>query len=253
MPTLLVPYHLEEHLPELAADLPGPPDVTLEGPPPLGDPWPWYSALHERVAAAVAGTTRPAVVSGDCVVAAGVLAGLQRAGHDPAVVWFDAHGDLHTTRTSTSGYPGGTSLRLLTGHRPAGWTGVPDLAPVAEERVVLVGARDLDPAEAGYLETSPIRRADVGSLEPADLPDGPLLLHVDVDVVDAVDLPGLLFPVAEGPSADAVTAAIGRVVATGRVVALDIAATWSAAPSVDATSSRTRLLRELLSAHLSEG
>ena len=245
MPTLLVPHHLEEHLPALAGELPSPPDLTVEGPAPLGDPWPWYSALHDRVASAVAAADGPVtVVSGDCVVAAGVLAGLQRAGHDPAVVWFDAHGDVHTVETSTSGYPGGTSLRLLTGHRPPGWTGVPDLTPVAEDRVVLAGARDLDPAEAAYLETSAVRRADVDAVDA--LPDGPLLLHIDLDVVDAVDLPGLRFPVAEGPSADAVTAAARRILGTGRVAALDVAATWSAAPSPDAASSRRRLLGDLL-------
>lgn len=55
------------------------------------------------------------VLSGDCLVSMGVLTGLQSAGIDPAVVWFDAHGDVHTLESSSSGYLGGMSLRFLLG------------------------------------------------------------------------------------------------------------------------------------------
>jgi arginase family enzyme len=62
----------------------------------------------------------PVVLSGDCTAAVAVAAGLQRRGVDPAVVWFDAHGDLHTPESSASGYPGGMALRnLLTDGDPA--------------------------------------------------------------------------------------------------------------------------------------
>ena len=117
MPVVLVPFHLQDRRPTLVDELPAPPATTVEGPPPDDDPWAWYSALHERVAevvheAAVADGGGPVgVVSGDCVVAAGVLAGLQRAGRDVGVVWFDAHGDLHTVDSSTSGYPGTAGCR----------------------------------------------------------------------------------------------------------------------------------------------
>jgi arginase len=58
------------------------------------------------------------VVSGDCTTALGTVAGLQRAGIDPGIVWFDAHGDVQTVETTASGHPGGLPLRLLTGYRP---------------------------------------------------------------------------------------------------------------------------------------
>jgi len=75
------------------------------------------------------------------------------------------------------------------------------------------------------------------------LPAGPLLLHVDVDVVDAADLPGLRFPVTPGPSAADVVDAVRRVIATGRVVALDVACAWD--PEL-VTDAGPRLLRTLL-------
>ena len=228
MASLLVPFHLDEYLPELGALVPDA-DAVLSGSLPGETPWARYAALHARVAHAVerlAGAGgRLDVVTGDCLIAAGTVLGLQRAGHDVGVVWFDAHGDLHTADSTTSGYPGGLSLRVVGGHRPPGWD-LPDLRGVPEDRLVLVGARDIDPAEADYLAASRIRQVAVPDLAADDLPDGPLLLHVDVDVVDAAALPGLRYPVTPGPSPDEVVAAARRVLGTGRVVALEVAATW---------------------------
>jgi arginase len=79
------------------------------------------------------------------------------------------------------------------------------------------------------------------------LPDGPLLLHIDVDVIDKDDLPGLKFPVGGGPSYDAVVASVRRILATGRVAALDVACPWHL-PEGDDDAVRARLLRDLLTA-----
>jgi arginase len=155
----------------------------------------------------------------------GVMAGLQRAGLDPAVVWFDAHGDVQTLETSTSGYLGGIPLRLLVGYRPELIASALGLRPVAEDRVVLVDARDLDPPEVAYLARVPIRRATVATAAD-DLPPGPLYLHVDVDVARPEDLPGLLYPAPGGPPLAEVARAVGAVLATGRVAAVGLACTW---------------------------
>jgi len=114
--TIRVPYHQDERLAEedLAAD-----GVTVEAVLPAGTVWQRLEVLYDAVAAAVAERARagavPTVVSGDCLVALATIAGVQRAGGDPGVVWFDAHGDVHTLRTSTSGYLGGLALRLALG------------------------------------------------------------------------------------------------------------------------------------------
>src|SRR4051812_46174803 len=106
MPALVAPYHLDEYLPALAGIVPDA-EVVL-GESPAGDtPWARFASLRELVAAEVErlrGDRRVDVVTGDCLLAAGTVLGLQRAGVDPAVVWFDAHGDVHTVESSSSGY-----------------------------------------------------------------------------------------------------------------------------------------------------
>ena len=65
--------------------------------------------------------------------------------------------------------------------------------------------------------------ADVSTME---LPDGPLYVHLDLDVVDPTILPGLLFPAPGGPDLPAVFDAVRHVWSTGRVVAVGLACTW---------------------------
>jgi arginase len=222
-PVIVVPYHQDELLPAGSLPVPGDGHRTVSPPLPDGDVWHRLTSLYDAVADEVAAAEAPpVVVSGDCLVSVGVLAGTQRAGADPSVIWFDAHGDVHTLETSTSGYLGGLSLRLLLGAHADRITRL-GLRPVAEDRVTLVGARDLDPAEVEYLATAAIQRRSVTD---AVVPDGPVVLHIDLDVIDADDLPGLLFPVSDGPSASAVVDAVRRIVDTGQVVALDIACPW---------------------------
>ncbi|MFZ2044446.1 MAG: arginase family protein, partial [Trebonia sp.] len=89
---------------------------------PPGDTWARLAALYRQLAGAVSDAVRhgdrPVVVSGDCTTALGTVAGLQHAGIDPGIVWFDAHGDVQTLETTASGYLGGLPLRLLVGYRP---------------------------------------------------------------------------------------------------------------------------------------
>src|SRR6266536_6278275 len=209
MTRILVPYHLDERLPDL--DVPVTPDVTVTVDLPEGDPWGRMARLYEAVAATVAetvrGGARPTVVSGDCTTSLGVVAGLQWAGLDPAIVWFDAHGDVQTLETTASGYLGGMPLRILVGYRPELIAAPLGLRAMGEERVLLVDARDLDPPEVEYLARSAIRRCAARDAATA-LPDGPLYLHVDLDVVDPDELPGLLFPAPGGPSLPAVAEAV---------------------------------------------
>jgi arginase len=224
-----VPYHLDEYLPDL--DLTPEPAELITPELPVGEIWSRLAVLYAAVARAVARGRahdgRPVVVaSGDCLIALGTVAGLQAAGADPAVVWFDAHGDVQTPETTSSGYLAGMSLRLLTGYRPGLIASRLGLRPVPEDRIVLVGARDLDPPEVTYLDQAPIRRCQVTDLPTAELPDGPLYVHVDLDVIDAAQLPGLRYPTPDGPEAGQVADALSLLFSTGRVAAVGIACSW---------------------------
>lgn len=228
MTAFCVPYHLDEYLPAL--DLPVRPARAITTDLPPGSTWDRLAALQSAVAATVApsaGRGRcPLVVSGDCMTALGTVASLQSAGLEVGIVWFDAHGDVQTPETTASGYLGGMPLRLLTGYRPEIIASRLGLRPVDEASIVLAGARDLDPPEVSYLERSQIRRADVGDLEPAAVPDLPLYVHVDVDVLDPIAVPGLRYPAPGGPSAAQLAAALRMLIGTGQVVGIGLACTW---------------------------
>jgi len=225
-----VPFHLDEYLPGL--DLAPQPTELITPELPTGETWLRLAVLYADVAHAMtrsrsgAGRRRVIVASGDCLTALGTVAGLQAAGDDPAIVWLDAHGDVQTPETSSSGYLAGMVLRLLTGYRPELIADRLGLRPVPEHRMVLVGARDLDPPEVTYLDQSQIRRRQVEDLAVEDLPDGPLYVHVDLDVVDGAELPALRYPTPGGPGAGRVADALSLLVGTGRVAAVGIACSW---------------------------
>jgi arginase len=204
------------------------------------------AVLYTEVAAAVESEVRagrvPIVVSGDCTTSLGVVAGLQRAGRDPHVVWFDGHADVQTPDTTSSGYLGGFPVRQLVGGSDRSASERLGLRPVPEEDVVLVDARDQDPPELEYLARAGIRQVPVEGVGDA-LPPAPVYLHVDVDVTNPDDLPGLMIPAPGGSSLAAVTAAVRTVVAAGGVAAVGLACTYR--PGSGAHRLLTPLAKEL--------
>jgi arginase len=100
------------------------------------------------------------------------------------------------------------------------------LTTLPEESVLLVDARDLDPPEVTALASSRVLRRSVAELDAAALPAGPLVMHVDLDVLDPAALAGLRFPAAGGPSLRDVADGIAAVARHREIAALSIAATW---------------------------
>ncbi len=172
-------------------------------------------ARHVRDAAAAG--RFPLILSGNCSVAVGAVAGL---GPGTAVAWFDAHGDFNTPETSVSGYLDGMALAIVTGRcwRPLA-AGVAGFAPVPEDAVCLVGARDLDALEARALADSPIAVLDPPAAR-AGLPRvlnalrsraARAYLHLDLDVLDPSIGTVNEFSAAAGLALDEVGAMIGAV------------------------------------------
>jgi arginase family enzyme len=66
-----------------------------------------------------------------------------------------------------------------------------------------------------------------------DLPPGPLFLHLDVDIADPADLPGLQFPAPGGPGRQQLIDAVATLTRTDRIAAVDVGLTWRPDPSAE--------------------
>lgn len=141
----------------------------------------------------------PIVFASDCVSAFGCMKGLES--QQPAVVWFDAHGDFNTNQTTPSGFLGGMPLAMLVGLGEMTYMQGIGLAPIPETDVTLIDARDLDPEEADLVAGSSIKYLkSVTQVSAESLPDKPLYIHFDTDVVRLEDMPGMAYPAAGGPT-----------------------------------------------------
>jgi arginase len=89
----------------------------------------------------------PLVLGGCCCAHIGAVEGLAARHGRIAVVWFDAHGDLNTPKTSPSGNQWGMPLRMLL-----------DSASLSPQDAVLIGSRNLDPPEEVFIAESGIGR-----------------------------------------------------------------------------------------------
>lgn len=165
-----------------------------------------YSALRrvrERVELALEGVDDDVVlVGGDCGAAvAAVGRASRRAGERLAVLWLDAHPDLHTPDSSPSGAFGGMTLRAIAGDGAAGLALDPGTR-VPPERLVIGGARSIDVEEAEYAAAHGIPlltvedlsdpAAVIGAIEASGASE--LYVHIDLDVLDPSALAGLSHP-----------------------------------------------------------
>ena len=188
------------------------------------------TVLHRAVAGRGGGGARPLLLSGDCPAGLAVAAGLQRRYREIAVVWLDAHGDFNTPGITISGFLGGMPVAMLTGRAPELFADPLGLRPVPEHNIVLADAQDLDPAERDALAASQVRHipATAGAFRAAlsGLRNLPVYLHVDVDIVDSADVPGLRFPSGPGPTPGDVENCLTAITASADVVAACLACAW---------------------------
>ena len=244
---IAIGFHLDQRVEGFAPPVAA--AVTIDAEPPAGEQWQRVASLQERLAEAVSRAPAPlAVFSADCPSGVGVLAGRRRAGEDPGVVWFDAHGDFNTEETTESGYLGGFPLAEISGRGRRQVAAALGLEPLDDERILLVGARDVDPEEEELLAGSGVRRSSVEDLAAggAELPTGPLYLHLDIDVADPSYAPGLNYPVPGGPSAAALEAAVAVVGRSGRLAAVNLA--FNSDPLAPGAERTLELGRRLLAA-----
>jgi arginase len=181
--------------------------------------------IAQRTAAAVSNVLRSEdsfvlVLEGDCTHAVGAIGGLALAKGNPGVIWFDAHGDLNTMETTTSGFLGGMPYAVALGWDLDDWRLAAGLQqPVRPQAAVLVGGSDLDGAEMEALQRHPILHVNTMEMT---LPDAAALvsaamqprageasvwyLHIDLDVGGPEVCPGGLTPAPYWPPSDLIVA-----------------------------------------------
>src|SRR3954463_5096552 len=104
----------------------------------------------------------PLVLGGDHSLAAGSVAAtadyLRREDKALGLIWVDAHGDMNTPSTSTSGNVHGMPLAALLGSEPAELARIGGFSPkIAPQRTVLIGIRNLDDREKDLIRESGVR------------------------------------------------------------------------------------------------
>jgi len=244
---ILTPFFLDEPMPELESL--ATPDWLISKPKlPAGDKQHRMSVLHRQLAEHTAhfilNGDRPVSIAGDCCTTIGMLAGLQRAGLDPKLIWFDAHGDFNTWQTTPSGFLGGMPLAMLVGRGEQTMLKALELIPLAEDRVILTDARDLDPGEKRLIEEANIiHLPDVKSLLDTTLPDGPLYVHIDVDIINPDEAAAMNYLAAGGPSAKELRTVMKHLSRTEKIAAVSMS-TWN--PRMDADDQSRRLCMGLL-------
>jgi arginase len=168
----------------------------------------------------------PLVLAGGCISATGTVAGCGAQG----AVWLDAHADLDTPDDNVSGSMDVMALSILCGTAwPAQRATIPNAVAIGEDRVALLGVRDLADYQRDRLARSALRTApgafDAWAATAAitAIPQR-LYLHVDLDVLDTSVGHANRYAAPGGPTLESVLAAVDATFDHATVLAAAITA-----------------------------
>lgn len=177
----------------------------------------------------------------NCNVLLGMLAGLKYDSDGNArrvgLVFYDSHGDFNTPETTLSGMLGGMPVAVAAGHALHNVRNTSGLAePLPMNHIVWGGVRDLDPLEADRFREYEVQQISVQDTR--DLSDNlqkqiddladrvdVVYVHIDMDVLDPVEVPGHSLTVPDGPTSEELAAAMTVMFSNPKTVALGIAST----------------------------
>jgi arginase len=150
----------------------------------------------------------PLVLGGDHSIGIGSVAGstgfFAERGESLGLIWFDAHGDMNTPRTTPSGNIHGMSLAIALGHGDRELVRLGQRSPKVQARnTVLIGIRDVDAGERDFIKKSGVTCYTMRDIDERGMrdvldeaiktaSDGTAGIHLsfDLDVVDPEDAPG---------------------------------------------------------------
>jgi arginase len=192
--------------------------------------------LAIRVQTRIEQGSLPIILGGDHSISLGSVSGSANALGTVGVIWFDAHADFNTTKTSPSGNIHGMILAALAGYGDPHLVNVAGKGPhVDPRRIVIVGARDLDPGERGLLRQAGVHVRTMTDIDRHGMDtitseaialatDGARGLHVsfDMDVVDPSEAPGVGTTVPGGITYREAHLAMELVCESGKLASLDL-------------------------------
>jgi len=217
--------------------------------------------VSDAVAAAISQGAMPLVLQGNCTQSVGPAGGVAKACGDAGIVWYDAHGDMHTLATTSTGLLGGMPYAVALGWEFDDWREAAGLVrPVAARAAALIGASDLDPEEEAALTAHDIARLDADAmgadtaeritalLTPRAAAAPGWYMHIDLDVAGPEAVPGQLTNAPHWPSPAALRASV---VAGARAVPLRCLGIAAYDPAGDPEGRGARLAVDLAVAALS--
>ena len=173
-------------------------------------------SLHASCLASLEADAIPLVLGGDHSLAAGSVAAsadwIRRINGKPlGLIWVDAHGDMNTPETTTSGNVHGMPLAALLGREPLELASIGAVPSVLPQHTVLVGIRNLDENEKGQIRAAGVHvftmkdidRQGIATvaeraIELASAGTGGIHVSFDLDVCDPSIAPGVGTPVRGG-------------------------------------------------------
>jgi arginase len=158
----------------------------------------------------------PLVLGGDHSLATGSVAASAdfvrtMTSYPLGLIWVDAHGDMNTPQTTTTGNVHGMPLAALLGQEPSELSSIGTSPSVSPKHTVLVGIRNLDEKEKGKIRASGVHiftmkdidREGIAKIAEraiaiASAGTGGIHVSFDLDACDPMHAPGVGTPVRGG-------------------------------------------------------
>ena len=182
----------------------------------------------------------PLVLGGDHSLAAGSVAASadyvrQLTSYPLGLIWVDAHGDMNTPQTTTSGNVHGMPLAALLGQEPSELASIGSSPSVLPRHTVLFGIRNLDEKEKGKIrdagvhvftmkdiDREGIAKVAERAIAIASAGTGGIHVSFDLDACDPMHAPGVGTPVRGGLNYREAHMVMELVADSQRLVALDL-------------------------------
>ena len=217
--------------------------------------------LHDLTLKSLDAAAFPLILGGDHSIAAGSVAAsaawMERTASRPlGLIWVDAHGDMNTPETTSSGNVHGMPLGALLGNEPGELASIGSWPSVLPQHTALLGIRNLDEREKEQIRRSGVHvftMKDIDrdgiaivaerALAVASNGTGGLHVSFDIDVCDPAIAPGVGTAVKGGLDYREAHMVMEMVADSKRLVALDIV---EVNPTLDVRNTTAEFATELV-------